>query len=503
MRTLLPLILWLAGSAAAAEPAPIFHADFDAPDALTPWHGAAGSLAEGHDGTKALQIHKPKPDGSVVRLIPVPAGKLAGRLVTVRAHVKARDVSRPPKHWNGIKVMLILETGRGRRYPQIPLGVGSFDWRRVQHTMRIPRAVTKATLVLGLESVSGTAWFDNIDIRTGRTTTGRRSDAMFKGHDLPRLRGVMHGPKLDPKNIADLAAWGANHIRWQLNWVPMKEAEEWARDLERYDRWLKGALEHADKAIDACRKHRIRVLLDLHCPPGGRAQGGVCRMFSEPRYRDRFLQIWDDIARRYRGRETIYAYDLINEPVEPPGGGIVSWRDLATQATRRIRAIDPAKPVVVEPGPWGGCQGFDQLTPLDLDRVIYSFHMYQPHAFTHQFRGKTPCVYPGVIAGETWNKERLREAMLPALDFQRQFNVHIYVGEFSAIRWAPDNSALRYLADCIDLFEEYGWDWSYHAFREWAGWSVEHTTDPNNWEPSPTPTDREKLLRSWFARNRR
>ena len=27
--------------------------------------------------------------------------------------------------------------------------------------------------------------------------------------------------------------------------------------------------------------------------------------------------------------------------------------------------------------------------------------------------------------------------------------------------------------DCIDIFEEYGWDWSYHAFREWGGWSVE------------------------------
>jgi len=51
------------------------------------------------------------------------------------------------------------------------------------------------------------------------------------------------------------------------------------------------------------------------------------------------------------------------------------------------------------------------------------------------------------------------------------------------------------------LLVEQGWDWPYHAFREWAGWSVEHTTDPQDWNPSPTPTDRERLLRKWFGQN--
>jgi len=147
--------------------------------------------------------------------------------------------------------------------------------------------------------------------------------------------------------------------------------------------------------------------------------------------------------------------------------------------------------------------GFDALTPLDIDRVIYSFHMYKPHRFTHQgvYDSKAELVYPGVIDGLNWDKERLREAMRPAIDFQREFNVHIYVGEFSAIRWAPDNSAYRYLRDVIDLFEEYGWDWSYHAFREWDGWSVEHGPDRQNRTPADTPTDRQKLLTRLFAAN--
>ena len=54
-----------------------------------------------------------------------------------------------------------------------------------------------------------------------------------------------------------------------------------------------------------------------------------------------------------------------------------------------------------------------------------------------------------------------------------------------------------------NLFEEQGWDWAYHAFREWSGWSVEHTTDRANTQPSKQPTQRQKLLLQWFAKNRK
>ena len=317
----------------------------------------------------------------------------------------------------------------------------------------------------------------------------------------------MYGPRFRESDIRDLALmWNVNQIRWQLNWTPMKQAEQWAADLEAYDRWLDGALAECDKALAACEKCGIKVLVDLHTPPGGRARGGVCRMFQEKRYQDKLVAVWDRIARRYKGRRVVYAYDLLNEAVEGVvADGLLNWRDLATKAAQAIRAVDPGKPVVFEPSPWGGPDGFDWLEPLDLDRVIYSFHMYRPHNFTHQgvHNDRTGIAYPGLIDGERWDKERLREEMRPAIEFQQAFNVHVYVGEFSVIRWAPGDSGYHYLRDVIDLFEQYGWDWSYHAFREWPGWSVEHTTDPKDWNPSPTPTDRERLLRKWFGQNAR
>ncbi len=504
----LAFLLAAASVCAQPEAAPIFSADFDQPDALEAW-SAGGELVE-HDGGHALVVERPEGGEGTSLLLrcDVPAEEIAGKMITVQGSVRAEGVSVPPNSWNGVKVMLILELDEGRQHPQLALDVGTYDWRTATRAIRIPRGVTGATLALGLEKVTGRAWFDDITIRVGRLwTDGRRSETMDRGHDLPRLRGAMHGPDFVEEDFRTLATeWGANHMRWQINWRPMSEARELARDLDAYDEWLAGALAECDQAVDLAEELGVLLLVDLHCAPGGRASGNGNRIFAEKRYQDKLLEVWAEIATRYRGRKAVWAYEIVNEPVEGPvAEGLMGWRDLATACIEVIRAIEPGKPVVVEPGPMGGPGGFDSLKPLDLDGIIYSCHMYMPHTFTHQgvHSSEVSFVYPGVINGEQWDKERLREALAPARDYQLEFNVPMYIGEFSAIRWAPDNSAQRYLKDLIEIMEEYEWDWAYHAFREWSGWSVEHTTDQANTEPSPTPTDRELLLRSWFELNER
>ena len=111
--------------------------------------------------------------------------------------------------------------------------------------------------------------------------------------------------------------------------------------------------------------------------------------------------------------------------------------------------------------------------------------------------------YPGLVDGKLWNRAELEAAMQPAVDFQKAYGVHIYVGEFSAVRWAPDNSAYRYLKDLIELFEAHGWDWSYHAFRESGCWSVELGPDRADLTPVATPTMRQKLLQEWLSKNQK
>ena len=369
-RAICGAVLLLSSWCPAADVSPILDANFNKPDALLKWRGSGGKLVAGPNGT-CLLLEAAGKNSYSNRTIDLPVDRIAGKLITIRAAVKAADVSKPPKPWNGIKIMIVARVGSDTAYPQITLPRGTFDWVKVRRSIRLPKNISSVKLQLGLEQVAGKVWFADLRITLGRGASGgRRLEKPFKGHNLKRLRGVMHGPEFDEKNIRDLAAWGANHIRWQLNWVPMKSAEQWAKDL---------------------------------------------------------------------------------------------------------------------------------------DRVIYSFHMYQPHIFTHQFRRTKEfpkgIEYPGAIRGVKWDKARLLAAMQPAIDFQREFNVQIYVGEFSAIRWAPNESAHRYTRDLIELFEAAGWDWAYHAYREWQGWSVEHGIDKSNTAPSGTPTKRKKLLLNYFATN--
>ena len=73
----------------------------------------------------------------------------------------------------------------------------------------------------------------------------------------------------------------------------------------------------------------------------------------------------------------------------------------------------------------------------------------------------------------------MRRALEPAIVYQPDCGVHICLGEFTAIRWAPGGSALACLCNCSKIPEENGWDWVYHA----------------------TPTERKQLLKPWYARN--
>ena len=99
--------------------------------------------------------------------------------------------------------------------------------------------------------------------------------------------------------------------------------------------------------------------------------------------------------------------------------------------------------------------------------------MYEPFEFTHQrVLGTRPWTVAWPNAEKGWDKDYIRKVLKPVRDFQLRHNARILVGEFSSVCWAPN--AEGYLSDCISVFGEYGWDWTYHAFREWPGWSVEH-----------------------------
>jgi len=475
---------------------------------LTGWTGV-GKLEAAAARGNVLHVTQPPAakESSAIATISLPVEKLGGAVISFAADVRAQGTSVRPQPWNGVKVMLVVQTPRRTEYPQAELPSDNIAWQRVSGNARIPPDATSVTMVLGLEKVSGDAWFDSVRVvlrrRLSTIPEADPATPVYRGHDLLRLRGAMVPNTLQQADLKTLAGtWNANVIRWQLIQIAAKPTP-----LAEYDKWLNGQLAYLDQVLTWAEQCRVRVVLDLHSPPGGKPIGAgylasTGDIFTQPEAQQKFLQTWQRIALRYRGRGIIWGFDLMNEPMDTQvAEGCDDWQDLSLKAARAIHAVDPQRTVIVEPSGWGGPQDFRDFHPLDEPRVVYSFHMYEPTQITHQgiLGNAAGYFYPGRVGGKEWNKSALEAAMQPAIDFAHRYRVHMYVGEFSCIRTAPDDSALRYLTDAIDLFEANGFDWSYHAFREWQGWSVEHEGPLAS--PTLASTSRERLLKFWFAKN--
>jgi endoglucanase len=504
---------------AAAEPTAkgqiLFRDNFEAASRQADWQGPT-QYDTGFQSPKALylehQTTETSPAGLISRRLPI--ANCRGCLLRVSAMIKASQVSSKPQSWNGIKLMLIIETPTAKSYPQAEVDTGSFDWRRTAFTARIPTQATNVILSLGLEQVNGKVWFDDLQLAIAKGPPPVRPDPApdltpaFR--QTTQRRGVMVSPQATPEDLRTLGLeWKANLIRWQLIRYLRPQAQP---PLDEYDAWLAGELEKLDTALIACERYGLQVVVDLHSPPGGKGTtsgylGSDDRLFTDPKAQAKFVEVWRRMAARYKHSQVVWGYDLANEPVEQYiEEGCDDWHDLAERAARAIREFDSRHVIIVEAPPWGSPESLADFTPLTVSNVVYSVHMYVPMEFTHQGvfnpAGKS-ATYPGVINGRTWNREALAAVLKPVVDFQATYRIPIYIGEFSAIRWAPDQSAYRYLKEVIELFEEYGWDWSYHAFREWQGWSVEHTEDRSNTQPSATPTLRRQLLCEWFSHNKK
>ncbi len=441
---------------------------------------------------------------------PIDLVPLRGQLVQFSLRVRAREVSRPRKPWNGVKIMLNYRDASGKEYwHNVQNLAGSFDWRNTSFTTTISRTATAGRVMLGLQDSTGEAEFDLASLSIQPLFPKPQSTYQVRYPDrvaeTPPLRGFMSPFNTRPEDLAAMREWNANLVRIQL-------CRNWGKnntdlDLDEYDRWLDGKLDHLESLLEPANRLGLKVVIDLHSPPGGRNDERDMRLFYDDKYAEHFYLTWEKIARRFKDNSAIWAYDLLNEPSQKRPAKTDYWT-LQKRAAERVRAIDPDTPILIEANEWDAPSAFNYLAPLEMDNIIYQVHVYQPGAYTHQnvnnLYGEMGAAavsrYPGLIRGEMWNKETLRAALAPVREFQLRHRARIYVGEFSVAAWAP--GAGKHLADNLELFEEYGWDWSYHAFREWKGWSLEHEGENINSMRPSTENPRRTVILEMLRRNR-
>lgn len=194
------------------------------------------------------------------------------------------------------------------------------------------------------------------------------------------------GVVLEPSFFDAVKAAGFDHVRIPVRFSGHAAASAPYTIDETFFR-------RVDWAIDQVVSRGMSAVVDLHHYEE--------LMEAPDAHAARFVGLWTQIAARYASRPPSVMYELLNEPshnLTPE-----RWNALLTQALRALRAVDPARTVIVDSTSWAAARDLASLwVPVGDPHLVASFHMYQPILFTHQGMpwmppefGTTGVVFPG------------------------------------------------------------------------------------------------------------
>jgi hypothetical protein len=169
-----------------------------------------------------------------------------------------------------------------------------------------------------------------------------------------------------------IADWGFDHIRLPFHYTVLYDPDLGTFREEGFDLF--------DRFLGWCKANGLYVILDMHAAPGGQNGGnisdsdGTARLWLEEANQDLTVEIWEEIARRYRDEPWIIGYDLLNEPVLPDGVSGADFLRFMLRLSSAVRAIDSNHILFIE-GNWYATD-FSALESLDLDNMVWAFHKY-------------------------------------------------------------------------------------------------------------------------------
>jgi hypothetical protein len=342
------------------------------------------------------------------------------------------------------------------------------------------------------------------------TVTTFTTNVRYRGIGMDVEETTLNIPTVKA-NISRLGEWGVNHVRWPFElWEDLSN-----QTPEEYLSWIEHRCDELEAVLPELKKAGITVCITIIHPPRGRNDQARMRMFfqDDADLQGAFIEGWRRIATRFKNSDVIVYYDILNEPDDSNlkiSLKIKSWRYLFIETVNAIKPIDDTKTFVFEPR-W---DDFSNLTPFSLDdaNIVYSCHVYHTGTLTLQGVGNdwVPVSYPGTIDGEYWDKARIRTQLIEEINFVKTHKVEMYVGEFGCARWAPNKSAYKWFSDCLEIFEEEGWHYAffkdYSKASENTGantWSLQYDETFGTTEPLAEPTDRLKLLQSYWAKSKK
>jgi hypothetical protein len=277
------------------------------------------------------------------------------------------------------------------------------------------------------------------------------------------------------EDIQKISAWGLDHVRLPIDYE-LVETDD--------GRHIEEGFQYIDACLTWCKKHGLKMIIDLHKTAGysfNDAFGAANSLFASRPLQDRFVGLWERIAARYASERNTVVFELLNEIVEEENSG--PWNALSRRAVEAIRKYAPNTPVIIGGVQWNSVRGVGLLDAPYDENVVYTFHFYEPFAFTHQkayWVDEMPkdfwIGYPATledyrraagIIGEKADQifrsgaakmgAALLEAMfMEAVEAAERQGASLYCGEYGVIDQAPAEDTVRWYHNMHRLFEKHG-----------------------------------------------
>jgi len=199
--------------------------------------------------------------------------------------------------------------------------------------------------------------------------------------------------------------------------------------------------------------------------------------------------VWTQLASRYKDATEYLVFEVMNEP---HGIDIELWNGIIARVFRVIREIDQKHWIIVGGADWNSTAAMKTLPDFQDDKVIYTFHFYDPHTFTHQ--GASWCHMERVLGllfpydadkmpplpenptevelrcfnnyPENGKLEKVTDCFDQYAAFSKERNAPVFCGEFGCFMTVPQELRVKWYSIVTSLLAERGiarTSWDYYA----------------------------------------
>ena len=171
------------------------------------------------------------------------------------------------------------------------------------------------------------------------------------------------------EDMALIKSAGFDHVRLSVNPQPMMESARRHQGYAEYFGYL-------DAAVKMILDAGLAVEIDMHPDSDFKAR------LKEDDFVERFADYWRTVAQHYASWDTERVFfEIMNEPeMRDP----YRWYGIEAKLVAAIRQAAPANTILATGAKWDDDEDMILLEPVRDPNVIYVFHFYEPHIFTHQ-----------------------------------------------------------------------------------------------------------------------